>query len=117
NQINQITEGFEKKMFENNRLVYDEETLRAFANTNTSDLDLYDVNGKLIFTTQPKIYANHLLAPRMDALAYIYLNKYQRSEYLNPEQIGDLHYLSVYKPIRNENNKTVAYLSRPFYNS
>src|SRR5690606_31057871 len=36
---------------------------------------------------------------------------------LNPEQIGDLHYLSVYKPIRNENNKTVAYLNRPFYNS
>src|SRR5690606_10900933 len=116
-QINLITEGFEKKMFENNRLVYDDETLRVFADGNTSDLNLYGVDGKLIFTTQSKIYSSHLLSPRLDALAYIYLSKYQRSEYLNPEQIGRLHYFSAYKPIRNESNETVAYLNLPYYNS
>ena len=115
NRINLMVDAFEKKMFENGHLVFDEETLRTFANINASDLELYSVNGDLIFSTQPKIYDYGLIASRINSLAYTYLNRYQRSEYIDREKIGGLTFVTAYKPIRNDNSETVAYISVPYY--
>jgi len=112
-QINQIHAGIESQMFQNGILRYDEQLLNAFTSINATELNLYDTDGELLFTTQPKIYNNGLLAGKMDALAYIYLNKYQRSQYINREQIGNMQYISAYTPIRNNLNEIVAYLNLP----
>ena len=112
-QINQIDAGIESQMFQNGILRYNEQLLNAFTSINATELNLYDTDGELLFTTQPKIYNNGLLAGKMDALAYIYLNKYQRSQYINREQIGNMQYISAYTPIRNNLNEIVAYLNLP----
>lgn len=115
-QITQINNGLESnKMFNDGRLTSNEQTLHAFADINASDLALFDLNGRLLFTTQSKIYDQGLIEPRMNALAYIYLNKYQRSEYLNSERIGRMRFIAAYQPIRNSRNETVAYLSVPYF--
>jgi signal transduction histidine kinase len=111
--INQINTGIESQMFQNGILLYNERMLNAFTSINATELNLYDSAGELIFTTQPKIYDNGVKADKMNALAYIYLNKYHRSQYIDNELIGNMEYISAYKPVRNSRNETVAYLNLP----
>ncbi len=117
-QINLIQNGLEKNnMFNDGKLIANEQTLHAFANLNATDLNLYDVSGKLIFSTQPNIYDYGFLEPLMNSLAYVFIDGYQRSEYLNNEQIGKMGFISAYKAIRNDHNETIAYLGLPYYSN
>jgi len=116
-QINQVKNGLENKVFSDGKLTTDEQSLHAFANINAADLNLYDNKGNVIFTTQPNIYDYGFIIPKMNALAFIYINKYQRSEYLNHEQVGRMKFIAAYKPIRNNRNETIAYLSLPYYSN
>ncbi|MBC8051469.1 MAG: GHKL domain-containing protein [Sphingobacteriaceae bacterium] len=113
-----IDEALENnEAYSNNQLTTDEVLLNSFANINATDLNLYDLKGRLLFSTQRKIYEQHLIEPRMNAMAFVYLDKYLRSEYLNHEKIGGMRYIAAYKPIRNNNNETIAYLSLPHFSN
>ncbi|WP_374166046.1 ATP-binding protein [Arcticibacter sp. MXS-1] len=117
-QVNQISNGLEKNnMFNTGSLAENEEALHSFAEVNAADLSLFDTDGKLVYTTESKIYENGFIEPRMNAFAYIFLNKYQRSEFLNTEQVGRMKYLAAYKPLRNNRNKTIAYLCLPYFSN
>jgi len=90
--------------------------LDAIAESYAADLTIFKQNGEVEVTTQPRIYQEGLVAARMDARAYIHLNKLQRSEFINEETIGQLKYKTVYAPIRNnKKNETVAYLQLPYF--
>ncbi len=110
-RVNQIADVIEQQMLQNDKFEYNEQILKAFSSINAIDLNLFSPNGDLLVTTQSKIDNNGLFADKIDAMAYIYLNKYQRSEYVNKEQIGSKEYLSVYRPIRNDRNQILAYLN------
>lgn len=113
-QANQVNLGLEKsKIFKNGKLLENEDVLRTFSEVNATDLSLFDVNGKLLFTTQYKIYDNGLIEPRMNAIAFLYLRGLQRSELLNEERIGLLNFITAYRPLRNAKNETIAYLGIP----
>jgi len=86
-----------------------------FANTYSADLTLFDRRGVMLTTTQPKIYEFGLLARRMNAKAYTYLSKLQRSEYVNNEIIGKLNFKAAYISLRNTKNETIAYLELPYF--
>jgi signal transduction histidine kinase len=87
-----------------------------FADINASYLNLYDVNGDLLFSSLPKIFELGIIGNKMGSTAYIYLSKLQRSEYLNPaEKIGEFTYSAAYAPIQNAENRTVAYIGLPYY--
>ncbi|MGV3508851.1 MAG: ATP-binding protein, partial [Sphingobacteriaceae bacterium] len=113
-----INEALEKnETFSNNELESNENLLNSFADINATDLNLYNLKGRLIFSTQPKIYDLGFIERRMNTIAFIFLDKFLRSEYLNHERIGKMRYISAYKPIRNKNNETVAYLSIPHFSN
>lgn len=91
-----------------------------FAGRYSTDLTLFDLNGVPLITTQPKIYDNQLQARRMNALAFLNLNKLQESEYVNNETIGRLNYKAAYMPIRDlkgSKYQTVAYLQLPYFSN
>lgn len=88
-----------------------------FANTYATDLTLFDLTGEELMTTQPKIYEFGLQARRMNARAYIYLSKLQRSEYINDEFIGKFSYKAAYMPVLNAENKAIAYLQLPYFSN
>jgi two-component system nitrogen regulation sensor histidine kinase NtrY len=88
-----------------------------FANTYSTDLNLYNKRGNLLISTQPKIYDFGLLAPQMHAKAYIYLKRLQKSELVNQERIGQLEYKAAYVPVRNTKNITIAYLQLPYFSN
>lgn len=96
---------------EDNQTRFDE-----FANTNSTDLTLFKPDGVELMSTQPKIYSLGLQADRINARAYINLNKLQKSLYLNDEKLGELSYKAAYVPLK-EKNRTVGYLQLPYFSN
>jgi len=87
------------------------------ANTYSTDLILYNLNGVPLITTQPKIYEDGLLPRRMNAKAFINLSKLHKSEFINQETLGNLKYKSVYAPLTNAQGVTKAYLELPYFSN
>jgi len=119
-KISRITAAFESGLFDKYINHINEESQVDFdemANTYSTDLVLYDRTGYPLITTQPKIYEYGLEAKRMNAKAFISLSKLQKSQFVNNEKIGDLSYKSVYAPLVNSKNVTVAYLQLPYFSN
>lgn len=119
-KINKISAGINRQLTADVILSTSEQAELAFstfADVNGVDLYLFDLNGDLLHSTQPKIYENGLVAQKMNSLAYLYLNRLQRSEYVHTERIGYLSYLSAYVPIRNSRNEPIAYLGLPYFSN
>jgi two-component system nitrogen regulation sensor histidine kinase NtrY len=119
-KINKVASGFNKQMMKNDALLINEQagvTFNNFAELNGADLNLFDLQGDLIYSTQPKIYENGLIAPKMNSLSFLYLNRLYRSEFINTEKIGHLSYIAAYVPIRNSKNEPVAYLGLPYFSN
>ncbi len=115
-----IARGFDQELFRNGVLNLDEQTelsFNSFSDLNGIDINLFDPNGNLILSTQPKIYENGLIAHKMSSLAYLYIHKFQKAEYINKEQIGRLSFITAYVPIRNNKGKLIAYLGLPYFSN
>jgi len=94
-----------------------EVAINSLADLNGVDLNLFDLDGKLLHSTQPKIYENGLIAPQMNALAYLYINRLQKSEFINRARIGNLSFIAAYVPIRNSKSEVIAYLGLPYFSN
>ncbi|MEJ7779306.1 MAG: ATP-binding protein [Daejeonella sp.] len=119
-KLNKIASGFNKQLEDSDLLAINEQSevaFNTFADLNGSDLNLFDLNGGLIHSTQPKIYENGLIARKMNSLSFLYLDRLQKSEYINTEQIGDLSFIVAYVPLRNSKNEPVAYLGLPYFSN
>lgn len=118
-KIIRITSAVENSLndYVNNNNEEKQIALDALAESYATDLTIFNQTGEVEVTTQPRIYEEGLVADRMDARAFINLNKLQRSEFINEETIGQLKYKAVYAPIRSnqKNNETVAYLQLPYF--
>ena len=79
------------------------------------DVNLYDLNGRLINSSEGDIFNKGLLAPWMPSLAYQALAKQKLSEFIQEqEKVGDLIYKASYVPLSYQ-NQTIAYLGLPYY--
>ncbi|MDZ4756656.1 MAG: HAMP domain-containing sensor histidine kinase [Bacteroidota bacterium] len=79
-----------------------------------SDINLYDLSGNLLATSQPKIFEFGIMSNRINPDALQQLSYKSQSQFIHNENIGKLNYLSAYLPII-ENNKIVAYINLPFF--
>jgi signal transduction histidine kinase len=86
-----------------------------FSKLYRTDLNLFDNDGKLIFSTQNRIFSKGLLAERMNAIAFIHLKMMQKSEFIQEENIDKLSFTAAYMPVKNESNNVVAYLQLPYF--
>jgi two-component system nitrogen regulation sensor histidine kinase NtrY len=120
-KIKKIQQNFEKQIFNSGNISTDETSVvnfNNFADLNNADLNLFDTNGTLLITTVPKIFSNKIIGRKMNPKAFIYINEMQRSDYINTqEKIGRLTYSAAYAPIRNSQNKTIAYIGLPNYSN
>ena len=79
------------------------------------DVNLYDISGKLVSSSEEDIFNKGIVAGHMGALAFNALNKQKMSEYIQEkERIGKLVYKAAYIPLKVE-GKTIAYLGLPYY--
>ncbi|TSJ43530.1 HAMP domain-containing protein [Mucilaginibacter corticis] len=114
-----ITDAFESSLFDKYMVHINEQSLVTFdalAASSSSDLVLFDREGNLLITTQPRIYGYGLIARRMNPKAFVTLHSQLRSEYVNDETIGSLNYKTVYAPIRIK-GQTVAFLQLPYFSN
>jgi two-component system, NtrC family, nitrogen regulation sensor histidine kinase NtrY len=117
-KITRVTNTIENSLndFVNDNSEEKQIALDGLAELYATDLTIFNQNGDVEATTQPRIYEKGLVADRMDPRAFIHLNKLQRSEFINEETIGQLKYKAVYAPIRDNNkNETIAYLQLPYF--
>lgn len=89
----------------------------AISESFATDLNLYNSEGALIYTTQPRIYDLRLISQYINPHAYINLKNYGKFQFVQNEKIGDLNYLNAYASIRNDNLEPIAYLGIPEYSS
>ncbi|RYZ99653.1 MAG: HAMP domain-containing protein [Sphingobacteriaceae bacterium] len=119
-KIARITSAFEEGLFNKYINNIHNESFTDFeelANTYSADLTLFDMRGIELISTQPKIYEYGLQARRMNGRAYINMRRLHKSEFVNDEVIGDLKYKSVYAPLKNSKNETVAFLQLPYFSN
>jgi two-component system nitrogen regulation sensor histidine kinase NtrY len=119
-KIIKITDAFESGLFDKYMTNITEQSKIAFdalASSYAADLVLFDSNGVLLTTTQPRVYGYGLISKRMDAMAFIKLHEQKRSEYVNDEVIGELNYKTVYAPLRNLKGDIIAFLQLPYFSN
>ena len=119
-KIRKVQLSYEKQIFSTGMIPAENDQTNAdfnqFANINAAYLNIFDTEGNVRFTSLPKIYDFGIIGKKMDATAYLYLKLQEASEYINPaEQIGDFTYASAYAPIRDAQNRTIAYIGLPYY--
>lgn len=117
-KISHITAAFSNGMLDKYLHAINDESQIDFdnlANTYSTDLILYDLNGVPIISTQPRIYEYNLHSRRMNARAFIELSKMQKSKVVNDEKIGELTYQSAYAPLINKKHQTLGYLQLPYF--
>ncbi|KAF5040314.1 Adaptive-response sensory-kinase SasA [anaerobic digester metagenome] len=94
---------------------YVTELLLKFSQVFFTDLNVYSLDGKLLSTTRPQIFDKQLISDRMSAGAYAMLSQRNHSFLLITEHIGEMAFMSVYIPVRNDRNENIAYLNLPYF--
>jgi signal transduction histidine kinase len=94
---------------------YMEYILSKFSKVFVTDINLYDLNGKLLGSSRPKIFQSGLLSSRMNPDSFHEMNLKNRSEFIHNERIGHLNYLSGYVPFVNKKGKILAYLNLQYF--
>ena len=91
--------------------LYMEYILKKFSNVFVTDINLYELDGELLASSQPALYNKGISAKQINPEAYKYLAFQKSSEFIHTEKIGNLNYLSAYIPFYNNNSKLIAYLN------
>ena len=91
--------------------------IAEIANLNNTDINLYDVSGNLKLSTQPYIYNRQILSNKMQPSAYDMLKNRHSILYWQDEYIKSFSFFSLYTPVKNDNDETIAYLNIPYLNS
>jgi signal transduction histidine kinase len=101
----------EREFLDHSEADYLEYLLKKFSNVFVTDINLYDQKGELLASSQPKIYSEGLISRKMNPQAYRGIRLNNQSEFIHEEFIGNLNYLSAYKPILNVNGEFLAYVN------
>lgn len=79
------------------------------------DINLYDLSGTLIESSQKEIVNKGLISNKINPVAYYNLRYKGLEQYRQDEDINGLSYLSAYVPLYNEDRNRVAYLGLPYF--
>ncbi|MBI1221572.1 MAG: GHKL domain-containing protein [Bacteroidetes bacterium] len=105
---------FEEMMLYNDELAAYLNQLAEFYNT---DINLFSLNGKLLASTQMRIFQSGVLLDRINPLAFAKIAHEARSQHIQTERVGKLEYLASYVPIFDGNHKLIAFMNVPFFSN
>jgi len=87
------------------------------AEINGNDINLYNLQGDLIVSSNPFVYTKGILSEQMHPLAYYYMHQLNSVEYFNNEKMGRISYQSIYCPVRIGSGTACAYLNVPSFST
>ncbi len=80
------------------------------------DINMYDLNGLLIGSSEEDIFRQGITGPRMSAPAFYKLKKQRLNDSTQEEEMmGKLNYKAAYVSLKDPFDNTVAYLGLPYY--
>lgn len=91
------------------------EELYRLSNTFRTDINIYDVKGDLMASSRPEIFRKGITSERMNTQAFYELSERFQLNYFQPEEIGNLSYLSAYEPIMNNRGDYLGYVNLPYF--
>lgn len=95
-----------------------EESITQLSQYSELDINLFDTQGRLVSTSQPKIYQYNLLSDYVNPLAYRSILEENNNSVLLNESVGLLEYKSAYVSIRSfGSGDLLGILSIPFFES
>ena len=103
---------------EPNKLLLNEDFayfLTNIARQQKIDINIFDENGKLVFTTHDNIIKANILSRNMSFEARYAMEQKKLTSFLHPEKIGNLNYTASYAPLFRENGKFMGFLNIPFF--
>lgn len=80
------------------------------------DVNVYDLKGDLQVSSEGLVYTKGVLSKKMDPAAFYHLSRLRQVQHAQEEQIGNVSYLSIYSPVRDE-GKVYAYINIPYFTS
>ncbi len=80
-----------------------------------SDINIFDLQGRLIASSRYDIFDQQLIAEQINPMAYQALRFDEKLYFMHEEQIGTSAYLSSYIPFKNENGEVLAYINLPYF--
>ncbi len=90
--------------------------IKSLSKLYQTDINVYDIEGKLLGYSQPVIYEKKLIQPRMEPKAYFNFISLGHSQLLSEEHIGKLNYIASYMPIRNAySNHPAGFIGLPYF--
>ena len=91
--------------------------LRHYSETFFTDINVYDIHGRMLATTTPELNDLQLQSSLMNAEAYHNMQGERSLYYIHEETMGNAVYQSSYISIQDEMGKTLAYLNLPYFTS
>ena len=76
---------------------------------------MFDPNGKLVVSSQNKIFKEGLVGERMNPLAMYQMLFNAQSQFVQIEEIEGMQFLSAYVPFYNNDGNLMAYLNLPYF--
>ncbi len=91
------------------------ELLIKFSNVFFTDINLFDLDGKLISSSRTQIYDEQLISRFIHPEAFKVLSIENSTLFIHEENIGKQEYLSAYIPFVNSMGTVIAYLNLPYF--
>jgi two-component system nitrogen regulation sensor histidine kinase NtrY len=90
---------------------YIEYILKKFSRVFMTDINLYDNQGKLLASSQPNLYSRGISSTLINPSAFVHILQEKKSDFIHTESIGNLNYLSAYKPFINSKNQQLGVIN------
>ncbi len=87
--------------------------ITGIATMHNVDINFYATSGDLLATSQPYLYTRGVISSHMDPKAYYELRYNKGTRFVNTEKIGNFSFQSIYTPVKDDRDETVAYLNIP----
>jgi len=94
---------------------YNGYVLKKLSASCLSDITLYDAKGNLYTSSQPRLFDEGIISKKMNPEAYRQLLTNDAAHVVVKDNIGNLNFMSAYRPILSENGKLIAYVNLPYF--
>ncbi len=92
-----------------------EDQLNKLVSNTNIDFNLYNSEGRIVYSSQPKIFKKGIVSDRMNSTAFMKINDEGLTQFIHPEKAGQLRYIAAYAPFTDRNGMISAYLNLPYF--
>ncbi len=91
--------------------------LNQAASTFASDFSIFDLGGRLLYSSQNKLFERRLVSELMNPQAFQAIGSDRKTVHIQEEKVGDFSFISAYVPLRDKNNVVVGLLNMPSFSA